>query len=144
MIDCYIFILLFIGVMFYLGFNFAHNHDNSSILPTDICNGIDKLNTIKERLTTIDSLITDIEICKPNKLEKPITISWFNASGDKKTYDLWVDGSNANTDYLLAIANTEHKALCNALIHNIKNMQYRCNANDNADDNIISGRGDKK
>ncbi len=147
MIACYIFILSFIALLFHKAFSnilsfiallfhkafsnnkTAHNNNESSTLTKDIYDTIDKLNDIKKRIGIIDSLITDIQICTPNKLEKPITISWYNASGTQQTYDIWIDGNNANTSYLLAIANTEYTALCTALNNEIKNIKYRCNDN---------------
>lgn len=104
---------------------------------------IEHLNELREKLQTVEEMITDVSICSPDEHEKVISCEWMNSLGDKLRYDLWVDGKNGTSEELLKIAYAERSRLRSALKSEIKKMSERCNENCNENYPLFGGGGSK-
>lgn len=74
-----------------------------------------------ERLRKIEQLITDLELCEPDRFTKAIELHWASVSGRSQSYQFWSDG-RYNTDHLLRIAYEERRALRSSLLSQIEEM----------------------
>ena len=113
-----------------------HNHnkrseENGDIDFQHISDQIEYLSELREKLSTIEEMITDVSICSPDEHEKIISCEWINGVGDKFRYDLWVDGNDSTSEELLKIAYSERCRLRSALNAEIQKMSERCNENCN-------------
>lgn len=102
---------------------------------------IDYLNQLKQQLVSIEEMITDIESCEPDELEKVLRCEWSNAVGERFSYDLWVDGENLVSKELLRIAYSERQRLRTSLKSEIRNLSDRCNENCNENYAFSESRG---
>lgn len=93
---------------------------------------LDKVNKIRDRLQTVENIITDVTICKPDECVKYITVSCPAVSGVRE-YDFIVDGENATTEKVLALLYDERKNLRTSLQIETQKLADRCNGNCNAD-----------
>ncbi len=103
--------------------------DNGRIEFNCVSERIERLNNIRERLQTVEEMITDITVCSPDEHEKVISCEWMNGVGKKQRYDLWIDGKNNNSNELLKIAYSERKRLRSSLLSEIKDLSERCYEN---------------
>lgn len=94
---------------------------------------LERVNKIKDRLQTVENIITDVTICRPDECVKYITISCPTVSGMRE-YDFMVDGDNQTTEKLLSLLYDERKNLRTSLQTETQKLAERCNANCNAND----------
>lgn len=92
---------------------------------------LDRVNQIRDKLQTIENIITDIMICKPDECVKYITISCPSVNSVRE-YDFMVDGENATTEKVLALMYDERKNLRTSLQIETQKLADRCNGNCNA------------
>lgn len=92
---------------------------------------LDKVNQIRDKLQTIENLITDITVCRPNECVKYIALKCPTATGERE-YNFMVDGENETTEKVLALLYNERKNLRTSLQIETKKLADRCNANCNA------------
>lgn len=95
---------------------------------------INSLNQLKERLDTIEQMITDIEVCSPDDEIKSVKVSVPNNQGNYNSYNFIVDGEDDTTSDILNMLYSERQMLRTALCKELNNPRYRANANDNAND----------
>lgn len=92
---------------------------------------LDKVNKIRDRLQTVENIITDVTICKPDECVKYITVSCPAVNGVREC-DFMVDGENATTEKVLALLYDERKSLRTSLQIETQKLADRCNGNCNA------------
>ena len=98
---------------------------------------IDHLNELKDNLQSIEDMITEIEICQPEERATAINISMpTNNTGIQII-------ANNSSDDILALLHKERKRLRFSLSDEIKNLQYRCNGNDNGNIEDLNRGGTK-
>ena len=127
----YIFILMYIICrLFYCKSREpAPKHDNkeevNQIELIEVSEQLDKIIIIKEQLYSVEKMITDIEICKPEERATAINISMpTNNTGIQII-------ANNSSDEVLNLLLNERKKMRSSLANEIKNLQYRCNENCN-------------
>jgi len=125
--------IAWLAFLIYILYRFCHkfniSDDNGRIEFDCISERIERLNNIRERLQTVEEMITDITVCSPDEHEKVISREWLNGVGEKQKYDLWIDGKNNNSNELLKIAYSERKRLRSSLLSEIKDLSERCYEN---------------
>lgn len=92
---------------------------------------LDRVNQIRDKLQTIENIITDVTVCKPDECVKYITVSCPAVSGMRE-YDFMVDGENKTTEKVLALLYDERKNLRTSLQIETQKLADRCNRNCNA------------
>lgn len=104
---------------------------------------LDRVNQIRNKLQTIENIITDVTVCKPDECVKYITVSSPAVNGVHE-YDFMVDGENATTEKFLALLYDERKNLRTSLQIETQKLADRCNVNCNANykNNTISRGGE--
>lgn len=104
---------------------------------------LDKVNQIRDKLQTIENLITDITVCRPNECVKYIALKCPTATGERE-HDFMVDGENETTEKVLALLYNERKELRTSLKIESQKLADRCNADCNANckNNTISRGGE--
>ncbi|MDE6093007.1 MAG: hypothetical protein K2G14_07930, partial [Ruminococcus sp.] len=93
---------------------------------------LDKVNGIRDRLQTIENIITDVTVCRPDECIKYITVSCPTVTGERE-YNFMVNGENATTEKILALLYDERKNLRTSLRIETQKLAERCNGNCNAD-----------
>ncbi|MDE6781366.1 MAG: hypothetical protein K2J40_07910 [Ruminococcus sp.] len=93
---------------------------------------LDKVNDIRDRLQTIENIITDVTVCRPDECIKYITVSCPTVTGERE-YNFMVDGENGTTEKFLALLYDERKNLRTSLQIENQKLAERCNGNCNAD-----------
>ncbi|MDE7137089.1 MAG: hypothetical protein K2O29_01330 [Ruminococcus sp.] len=91
---------------------------------------LDRVNQIRDKLQTIESIITDVTVCKPDECVKYITVSC-PAVNSVREYDFMVDGENETTEKVLALMYDERKNLRISLQVESQKLADRCNGNCN-------------
>ena len=87
---------------------------------------LDTVNRIMNRINDLENLITDIEVCDPEKYMKNLTVNWADdEDGSKSHYDFFLTGDNFNTEMILKMAYVERKKLRSLLIKEIRNLAER-------------------
>ncbi len=84
---------------------------------------IDRLNELKNKIETIERMITDIELCEPDQRATAFNISM---PGSSASYDLLI---NNDHEKILELLKSERKKLRSSLQKELSEMQYRCNGN---------------
>lgn len=110
---------------------------------TDVSEQIDRVNEIRERLGTIEELITDISICSPDEHHKWIAFEWTSASGKNNRYDIWIDGCNKNTKDILKFVYAERDRLRTSLQTETRKLSERCNGNCNGNYTVFDRGGQR-
>src|SRR5574344_1145044 len=99
--------------------------EQSDIDFVKISTQLDYINELKDKIQNIENMITEIEICQPEERATAINISMpTNNTGIQII-------ANNSSDDILALLHKERKRLRFSLSDEIKNLQYRCNGNDN-------------
>ena len=80
-----------------------------------------RLHRDTERLQQIEQLITDLEICSPEELEKPFQMQWSSATGQDRSFCFWMDG-RLSTQQMLETAYQERLTLRTSLLKQISEM----------------------
>lgn len=93
---------------------------------------LEKVNKIRDKLQTIENLITDVTVCKPDECVKYITLRCPTSIGGDREYDFVVDGENRTTEKILALLYDERKNLRTSLQIETQKLAERCNGNCNA------------
>lgn len=137
----YTFCFVFVLCGLYRLYNRYKLSDDSDIEFETIKERIDYLNSLIQQLQTIEEMITDIESCEPDELEKPVRCEWTNVVGERFAYDLWIDGENIISKEMLKIAYSERSRLRTSLKSEIKKMPERCNENGNENSSFF-GEGE--
>lgn len=136
--------ILYLALVLY-GLYWLHKRykltDDTDIEFDTVNERLDYLNHLKQQLLSIEEMITDIESCEPDELEKPLRCEWTNATGEKFSYDLWIDGESLVSKELLKIAYSERQRLRTSLKTEIKNLSDRCNGNCNDNYAFSESRG---
>lgn len=99
-----------------------------------------RLHRDTERLQQIEQLITDLEICDPNVLEKPIQMQWSSATGQDRSYCFWMDGGYS-TQQMLQTAYEERLTLRTSLLEQINEM-YDTVVTQSVTERCVSAKGE--
>ncbi len=137
----YILYLVLAVYGFYKLYSRYNLNDDTEIEFDTVNERIDYLNQLKQQLQSIEEMITDIESCQPDELEKVFRCEWSGAVGERFAYDLWVDGESHISKELLKIAYSERQRLRASLKAEIRNLSDRCNENCNENYAISGSRG---
>ena len=86
---------------------------------------LDYINDLKDKIQNIEDMITEIEICQPEKRATSINISMSTNNTGIQII------ANNSSDDILDLLHKERQRLRFSLANEIKNLQYRCNGNDN-------------
>jgi len=98
---------------------------------------LEHLNELKDNLQSIEDMITEIEICQPEERATAINISMpTNNTGIQIV-------ANNSSDEVLKLLHKERQKLRSSLTNEIKNLQYRCNGNDNGNIEDLNRGGAK-
>lgn len=92
---------------------------------------VDRVNEVRDRLQTVENIITDITVCTPDECVKYITLSCPTVNGVREC-DFMVDGENETTEKVLALLYDERKNLRTSLQIETQKLADRCNGNCNA------------
>lgn len=130
-----IFIVVFIAAFRKSRFSFSDKSVSDDEADTDytlevIAKQLDKINNVMNRINDIEELITDVEICDPERYMKNITFNWTNEeNGYRSHYDFFLTGDNLNTEMILKMAYAERKELRSLLIQEIDKLSERSTKN---------------
>lgn len=86
---------------------------------------LDYINELKDKIQNIENMITEIEICQPEERATAINISMPTNNAGIQII------ANNSSDDILDLLHKERQRLRFSLADEIKNLQYRCNGNDN-------------
>lgn len=100
----------------------------------DLGDKIEEIYATKCRMDELEQMITDLQTCDPERLQKSFRCSWQTVAGDDLEHDLWATGKNRNTEYLYRMAMEELQELRTSLLHQIENLYICSNGNDNGND----------
>ena len=121
----------------------THTTDNKTTDKHDdidfvtISEQLEHLNELKDNLQSIEDMITEIEICQPEERATAINISMpTNYTGIQIV-------ANNSSDEVLKLLHKERQKLRSSLTNEIKNLQYRCNGNDNGNIEDLNRGGAK-
>ncbi len=121
----------------------THTTDNKTTDKHDdidfvtISEQLEHLNELKDNLQSIEDMITEIEICQPEERATAINISMpTNNTGIQIV-------ANNSSDEVLKLLHKERQKLRSSLTNEIKNLQYRCNGNDNGNIEDLNRGGAK-
>ena len=99
-----------------------------------------RLHRDTERLQQIEQLITDLEICDPDVLEKPTQMQWSSANGQNRSYCFWMDGGHS-TQQMLQTAYEERLTLRTSLLEQINEM-YDTVVTQSVTERCVSAKGE--
>lgn len=86
---------------------------------TELKSKIRNLNATIDRIEQVETLLTDIEICKPAERHTGFSITW----DSDKNYNFLSDGESMTTEKLHALAEAEYQKLRASLLEQIQNLQ---------------------
>lgn len=90
----------------------------------EIADTIHELAAIQEKLDSLERLITDIEICNPETLQKSFRCGW-QSGGQNVNYDFWTDGQDAVSERMLQLAIEEREQVRASLLEKIDELAKR-------------------
>ena len=82
---------------------------------------IKKLHQTAERIDMLDRMITDIEICDPDVLQKAFSCSW-QSGGENREFQFWTTGADAQAEHLMQMAVDEREQLRVSLLMQIDRL----------------------
>lgn len=86
-----------------------------------LLDGVDDAKRTADELRTVEHMITDIEICSPDKLQQNFTCRWGSAAGTME-HEFWSDGEETS-EKLMALAVSERDRLRARLLEQIAELQ---------------------
>ena len=98
---------------------------------------LDYINELKDKIQNIENMITEIEICQPEERATAINISMPTNNAGIQII------ANNSSDDILDLLHKERQRLRFSLADEIKNLQYRCNGNDNGNIEDLNRGGTK-
>ena len=98
---------------------------------------LDYINDLKDKIQNIENMITEIEICQPEERATAINISMPTNNAGIQII------ANNSSDDILDLLHKERQRLRFSLADEIKNLQYRCNGNDNGNIEDLNRGGTK-
>ena len=98
---------------------------------------LDYINDLKDKIQNIEDMITEIEICQPEERATAINISMPTNNAGIQII------ANNSSDDILDLLHKERQRLRFSLADEIKNLQYRCNGNDNGNIEDLNRGGTK-
>ncbi len=101
---------------------------------------IKKLYQISERIDMLDRMITDIEICDPDVLQKAFSCSW-QSGGENKEFQFWTTGADRQAEHLMQMAADERDQLRASLLDQIDRL-YRERWRKNGGKTLFSDAGE--
>lgn len=113
----------------------SDDSDDDNYSFTSISEQLDKVNEIRKKLSELESMITEIEICDPGEQAVALRILM---PTNRSNLDLISDRSS---EKLLDLLYHERKKLRSSLTKEIQNLQIRCNENCNENYSKIQSRG---
>ena len=82
---------------------------------------IKKLHQTMERIDTLDRMITDIEICDPEVIQKAFACSW-QSGGENREFKFWTTGADRQAEHLMQMALDEREQLRASLLDQIDRL----------------------
>lgn len=101
------------------------NQMNTEYYIDDISAQLDNVNSVMERVQALETLLTDIDTCSPERHQKYFTLEWVDTKGIAKAYTFMIDGENTNTECIYDMAYAERSAL-RILLKNEINLLGKC------------------
>ena len=111
--------------------------EHSDIDFITISTQLDYINELKDKIQNIENMITEIEICQPEERATAINISMPTNNAGIQII------ANNSSDDILDLLHKERQRLRFSLADEIKNLQYRCNGNDNGNIEDLNRGGTK-
>lgn len=72
---------------------------------------VEALHKQMRKLREYDEMIIDLRLCKPEAVQRAFRMEWMSAAGVSHALDVWADGENPSTQYMLHMAIEERAAL---------------------------------
>lgn len=91
----------------------------------DLGDQIEEIYATKCRMDELEQMMTDLQTCDPDKLQKSFRCNWQTTAGNNLQHDFWATGKNRNTEYLYRMAMDELQELRCSLLNQIENL-YEC------------------
>lgn len=89
---------------------------------TELSARVRDITKTQQRLDELEQMITDIEICDPDRMQKNFQFGWQSGSSNRK-YDFWADGENETTEDMLYFAQRERQRLRASLLNQIDDLE---------------------
>ena len=84
----------------------------------------EQMNKTIQELESIEQLLTELELTKPEVREKPLSMSWSDAAtGKQNSFRFWMDGRKS-TQLLIETIHEERDQLRSSLLHQIDQMHH--------------------
>lgn len=100
----------------------------------DLGDQIEEIYATKCRMDELEQMITDLQSCDPERLQKSFRCGWQTVAGQDIEHDFWVSGRDRNTEILMELASGELQELRCSLLRQIENLYICSNGNDNGND----------
>lgn len=100
----------------------------------DLGDKIEEIYATKCRMDELEQMMTDLQSCDPERLQKSFRCGWQTVAGQDIEHDFWVSGSDRNTEILMELASGELHELRCSLLEQIENLYICSNGNDNGND----------
>ena len=91
----------------------------------DVSDQIEEIYATKSKIDELEQMMTDLQTCDPDKLQKSFRCNWQTTAGNNLQHDFWATGKNRNTEYLYRMAMEELQELRCSLLNQIENL-YEC------------------
>jgi len=99
--------------------------DEPGYMYDDVAEQIEAIYATKCKMDELEQLLTDLQTCDPEHLQKVFRCSWQTVAGRDLEHEFWVTGENRNTEFLQRLAEAELQELRTSLLYQIRNL-YRC------------------
>jgi len=70
-------------------------------------------------LETLDNMLIDLRLCKPDEVQRAFRMEWQSVSGQNHSFDFFADGQNPSTEHLRDMAEAEREALNQEIIQRV-------------------------
>lgn len=82
------------------------------------------LSRCMKELESLDSLLIDVRLCKPEEAQRVFRMEWQSVSGTNHSFDFFLDGQNQSSAYMMELAEAEREALNQEILRRVFDL-YR-------------------